>query len=432
MARRFIKSVLHAGRDYHSPDGVVRVTRERLKRWKDGFAKLSAAKYIAPVDWDHADTAEKLQPVRMSDGKKKRSAANSVGKLAGFELAADGSHAIVEIELTDPKAQGRAERNEVYVSPVIMERWKDGHGTEYRDLITHVDLVNHPVDHSQGPFIESPKPEPGTVALAIRMGLGKPSVLRMGKNPFGKDDEEDDDGDSSGDSGNPFAKDGDGDGVTGEGSPAESPAESPPMGTEADNPDMPPKATDKTKLAAVVAGLGSLGIVLPSDFDFSADGSLDIMLAALNTLIGAQQQAEAEEQEQASEEEDKPMQVADPGYAAMSLFAERQHRDTLTKRLESLLDAGQCTPAEAEKFKGTIGTIKLSLDGTGKQLDKSTLETFIEHREAVPRGTFWDSATRTAKLSLEEVKPPRGMDRMSDELTEDEIQERANWALGRK
>lgn len=418
MARRFIKSVLHAGRTYHSPDGEVTPTPARLKHWASEFKRLSDAGYVVPVDWDHADSADKMQPVLMSEHKKRRSAANTVGKLAKFNVAKDGSHATIEVELTDPKAQGRAERNEVYVSPVIFEKWRDGAKNQYRDVVTHVDLVNHPVDHSQGPFVESPKPEPGTVALAIRMGLGQPAVLRMGDNPF-DDDEED--------------KDGDGDGVANEGEPTEAPAESPPMsGAEAENPDMPPKATDKTKLAAVVAGLGQLGVVLPSDFDFSADGSLDILLASLNTLIGAQNEAEAEEQEAEAEDEEKPMTVADPGYAAMSLYAQRQHQDTLSKRLDELARRGNCTPAEVEKFKGSINTIKLSLDSTGKQLGKSELEQFLESRESLPDGAAWDPKTRTAKLSLEEVSPPRGMDRLSDDLTEEEVKQRADWALGRK
>lgn len=60
------------------------------------------------------------------------------------------------------------------------------------------------------------------------------------------------------------------------------------------NPDMPPVATDRTKLAAVLAGLNQKGVVLPSDFDFANPGALDIILAALNSNIKAEQDAEME------------------------------------------------------------------------------------------------------------------------------------------
>lgn len=81
--------------------------------------------------------------------------------------------------------------------------------------------------------------------------------------------------------------------------------ESPPMkDATVENPDMPPpKATDKTKLAAVLAGFNQKGLVLPSDFTFEAEGAIDILLAALNSSIKAENDKEAEE---AKDEEESP------------------------------------------------------------------------------------------------------------------------------
>ncbi len=60
------------------------------------------------------------------------------------------------------------------------------------------------------------------------------------------------------------------------------------------NPDMPPITTDRSKLTAVLAGLKQKEIVLPSDFDFASEGAIDVLLAAINSSIAAEQKAEAE------------------------------------------------------------------------------------------------------------------------------------------
>lgn len=61
------------------------------------------------------------------------------------------------------------------------------------------------------------------------------------------------------------------------------------------NPDMPPVATDRTKLAAIISGLATKGIVLPSDWDWQKPGGLDILLGCLNTNIKTEQDIEAEQ-----------------------------------------------------------------------------------------------------------------------------------------
>lgn len=88
------------------------------------------------------------------------------------------------------------------------------------------------------------------------------------------------------------------------------------------NPDMPPKATDKTKLAAIIAGFNQLNIVVPSDWDPCKDGAMDILLGCLNTHIKTEQDAEVKE---SAEQED----VEDPKDAPMP-FSEMNHHDLLT------------------------------------------------------------------------------------------------------
>src|SRR5262245_22221212 len=221
---KFRKTVLQVGKKYKSPDGEVVVTKERLKHWADTFGQMSAIGAVIPIGWDHSTKLEDLTALSTDEYEKRRSAKNTVGKLAEFKVADSGEAAELTLEITAPVAEGRAERNEVYVSPVLFEKYTHGTGDKFSDCFTHVDLVNHPVDHSQTPFA---KVEPGMIACALRMGADT-KIYRLA----------DDD--------NPFKKkDGDGDGEAGEGDKGGStPEKTEPTG--ADNPDMPPaKATDK-------------------------------------------------------------------------------------------------------------------------------------------------------------------------------------------
>ena len=75
-------------------------------------------------------------------------------------------------------------------------------------------------------------------------------------------------------------------------------AESPPV-----NPDMPPKATDKTKLSAVIAGLAQKNVVLPSDWSPESEGAMDILLGCLNSSIKAEQSSDAEKDDVEADEQ---------------------------------------------------------------------------------------------------------------------------------
>lgn len=95
----------------------------------------------------------------------------------------------------------------------------------------------------------------------------------------------------------------------------------------------------------------------------------------------------------------------DPRTKAAIAYAERQHQASVKTRLTALRDSGRCTPAEFAAKEPAVNVIKLSLDDSGKP-DPSKLEDWLDSREAVPAGTFWDDATRTAnvqKLSLSPI-----------------------------
>lgn len=391
---RFSKGILKA-KKHHAPNGVVDATPARLKHWRDQQSLMLSRNLAPSVHFDHSDRKEDNAPVSLdAEGKMKRGANNAVGRLAEFAINAAGNQAQITLDLPDDLAADKSRKNIVSVSPVIVPSFRDGDGNEYRDCIVAYDLVTHPVDNTQTPFVEVSD----AIACSLRVfdDAGTATVYKLDENPFASEG-----GDKT-----------------------------PTKPTGADNPDKPPaKATDKSKLEAWIAAVAQIGPVLPSDFDFTNDGFLDILVATFNTFIAAQNKAEAEAS--ADRDGDDSNQgaptVANPGYAAMSLYAENLHRDNLKSQITLALKEGRCTGAQAEKYLGTIGTVKLSLAADGKQLSKSDVERFIDDCGMVPKGQLWSDEVRTKMSTL--VEPPENM---RGDFTTDEIQNTANWALGRK
>jgi hypothetical protein len=368
----------------------VDVTPQRLKHWSSQFKRLTQAKQVVPCDWDHADSVSDLQPLTMDGYAKRRSAKNTVGKLVDMALAADGQSATLTIDVPDNAAAAKAKDNLVYVSPVILPKWKDGAGNQYEDVITHIDFVNHPVDHSQGPFVPS---EPGAVACAIRMGLSKP--YRMAGDAAVDDDKKDDDA---------------------------------PKAPEADTETKDEPVADDGRLKDVIGSLANMQIVLSDDT--TAENFLEHLHQALLTAAAHSGDDIAPE----TPSGDSPVTVADPGPTALSLeqrgaiaWAQETHQKQVASRLRQLLDDGKCTPAEFKTRGNSVGAVRLSLDKSGKPA-ASELEKWIESREAVPRGTFWDAESKL-RMAASVAEPPSNM---TGQMSDEEANRLAGWALGRK
>lgn len=384
MAKKFKKAALSTGTRF-SPDGKVEITPERLKHWQAEHARMKANGYEVPISWDHADTLEKLSPI------KKRSAKDTVGFLDKIELAPDGKSVELHLDVTDPRGAEQAEANRVYVSPVILPEWKDGAGNVYKDIVAHCDFVNFPVDHTQGPFEAVPSIEPGFVACALRMGLDRP--LRMGD--FGDDDKKDDD----------------------EGSVTDPPIDKP----AEDNPDMPKDEGGDKTMEALLAHLATQG--LPLQADTTPENLAERLLGAL--LVANAAKAKESEDSKSDDDNDKNDQgepiVKDPGYQAMSAFTEKLYQERTHADLKGLLESGRCTPAEYQARAKAIGAVKLSLGSDGKPASGS-LEQWIEDRKALRENGAYDAPKR---MSATVVDAPR----FSEEPTEDEVKQLANWAI---
>lgn len=432
MSGTFTKSILKVG-TYHSPDGTVVVTPERLRHWERETRRLQNAKYAIPSHFDHASELDMLEPIAMDVLKRKqnRSASATVGHLESFKVAPDGKSAEIVLTTLTPTAQEKVASNAVYVSPVIFPEWKDGAGNKYRDVITSVDLVDHPVDYSQSSFIPAirmglsstpyllsgirmarkPKPKQRSVA-ARRARLA--NAIRMGTMP---DDDEEEYGKKDADVGADAAMDTDS-------APADDAMDATADDTPADDGMSPSdigigESEAFDALDQVLNLLAEFGVTLPDDTDDST--IIRHLRVALTALLNS---GETDDDDTDDTVEDMTGELpttapggmptaSAPNIATMSVqqratltYAENLHKKTVNDRLDALLKSGRCTPAECDTRKRQLQAVKLSLtaDGTPKPSD---VEKFIESREAIPEGTMWTAEQRTrAATKLSVVNAP--------------------------
>lgn len=330
---KFKKAILEAGRVYHSPDGKLEVTPERLAHWAAKHRQFKDAGIAVPVSWGHDDDPSKSLPVKFGKGEKRRLPQNTVGYLDSFELTPDGQAAEITLDIRRKADAELVRENLAYVSPVVFSHWADGDGVEHEDCITHCDLVQHPVDHHQSEFSE-------VVACSLRMGLdtGKPALYRLQDEPSEEMEEE--------------------------------------TNEDAVQPD-------GDRLSRVIEELRRVDIILSDDTNET--NLLAHLEQALLTMAAMKGDDMSDEQ----------VAVNTPDFAALSLdqgryrkHADKQHQSVVKSRLDSLLSSGRCTPAEHKEKSSVIGTVRLSLDDDGNH-QESAIETWVASRETIPAGTFY-------------------------------------------
>ncbi len=249
-----------------------------------------------------------------------------------FEAAEDGQYANIEFVTLTPSATEKVESNAVYVSPVIFPSWKDGSGQTYTDVITHMDLVNHPVDHSQGPA--QPIAQPALMSC-IRMGTDT--------KPYKMSDDE---------------------------SPEM------PESMESIGEDSEESEGSQSMLPSVLTALASFGLVLPEDT--TEDNFVDRIYTAAIAAAGADPMAGGMNPPgETTPTQQQGLTVSQPQIATMSLeaqraleYGERQHKANVQSQLDALLESGRCTPAEHNNQKQLVGTLKLSLDDQASQFNR--------------------------------------------------------------
>ncbi len=400
MSETFSKSILKVG-TYHSPDGEVVVTPERLKHWETQVNRLRSVGYAIPSHFDHSSEIDLLEPIAMDvlERKQNRSAAATVGRLQSFRVTPDGKAAEIVLSTLTPKAKEVVESNAVFVSPVIFPEWKDGAGNTYSDVITSFDLVDHPVDYTQTSF----QPSTAIVRCAIRM-----SAIPMAKEVkqtvrhrdakarqarfqaavrMGLDDD-------------PATDPSDQTGASSDAPPAEDTSST----EQTQGPDV---------LDSVLNLLGEYGVALPPDT--TDDNLVDNLRVALTALLGSRDASgdDSANDDLSSDSTSSTPVEATPAIAAMSVqakaayaFAESAYKKQLGDRLASAVRSGRCTPAQADSQKRALSVVRLSLNANGTAA-KSDLEKWLDWAESVPQGTFWTDEQRTAAAQRLSVVEPR-------------------------
>ena len=396
----FAKSMLKVG-TYHSPDGTVNVTPRRLKHWAKNFKKLNAAQQVVPMHWDHGDDIDSLRPLSKSEYQQDRSAGNTVGRMVGFDLAPDGRSAEVRFRTSCGKATRKVDEGDVYVSPVIMPRWRDGAGNNYSDLITHLDLVNHPVDHSQGPA----RRIQGTVACALRMGIGSKPLRLAGDyvDPDQKDDIEeldvdmdlgsDDLPDTGGDDVEIVDIDG-GDDIDLDAGDDDLSLDDDIMADEPVEDLIEPDTT----VGDLMLALADHGIILPED---TSDSNF---MDRLRTALIATAASDGGTDPLVDSLDSEDTIVADPQVATMSAFATKQYNAKLKRNIQVLLKTGRCTPAEAKEQLAKSKTMKLSLTRKGNPKANDVTK-WIRSRADLPAGAVWSPRERLRRMSGKIAEP---------------------------
>lgn len=364
---KFSKSILLEDRDYHSPDGIVSVSPTRKKYWADKVAEFSSNKFGIPVFWDHQADLEKSKPVQLS-GSKRRTAKDQAGWLVGASLDDKGGLKL-DFDIPGKADSAKVKDNVTKVSPVFWEKIKDGRGQEHQNVIGACDLVVHPVDDTQTDF------EPAIACSLVRMSLDGPKIVR-----FAEDEEE-----------KPKKE------------PPKLPEPKEELGDELKDepePEEEPDSSDdqEARVQRVVEALASMSVVLSEDTN--SQNLLEHLEQALLTAAAiGEDQMGTENLEAATPQ----MQLSLNSPHAK--YIDKQHRSMVGQRLSAILESGKCTPAEYQDKSAGLKTVRLSLDREGNHI-ASGLEEWIASREAVPKGTFWDSETRTQKMALEPAEQP--------------------------
>ncbi|MFN7843297.1 MAG: hypothetical protein ACK5N9_16390 [Pirellula sp.] len=363
----FKKSMLSLG-TYESPEGTIVVTPDRLMHWQQAVKRVQDAGYQIPMRWNHADLTDikNLQPIKRLSTQE--SSERTAGHLVDFRVSEDGRSAEIIVETLTKTATEAVESNAVFISPVLFDEWEDGHGQTYSDIIGSVDLVDLPVDYSQKPF------QPTVMAMSTSRRA--PSIIRMATKPnnvYRLSTEANMDPESQ---------------TIDEETNAES------------NPSEDPAIPESSSmLSSVISGLAQLKIALPADTN--TENFLDRLNTALMTAAAQ------------TAEEENPNQVVDPGnpepvspaVATMSTRVKQledriltEERAKVKNRLDNLLTTGRMSPAEHAEKSTALGVQRMSLgtDGTVKQ---GRIGDFIESREAIPEGAFWDPKEKIKRLS---------------------------------
>ena len=139
---------------YQSPDGQIDIDRDRLKHWEKMINRVQKMGYKIPIHFNHSSDPEDSKPIKEKEYTMSMSAggaSDTTGYLDSFRV--DGDKAEFVLAVRGDKAIDAVAHNDVFISPVLFDRFMAGNGEVIDDMIGSVDLVDYPVDFKQEDFV---------------------------------------------------------------------------------------------------------------------------------------------------------------------------------------------------------------------------------------------------------------------------------------
>jgi len=161
MPKRFKKEVMRPG-TYYPQGNRIDIPKDRIRDWAKSTRTLLNNGTSIPVPYTHNGDPEPILDRDPSENPK-----DNAGWLTDIDFDEATGALTVEIE---PSTDADAENFGTKIKDLSIraKNWGDGKGNDYRDVITHVAAVVHPVMTDQKPFIP-------TDGLACSMTMGQPS-----------------------------------------------------------------------------------------------------------------------------------------------------------------------------------------------------------------------------------------------------------------
>lgn len=325
-------------------------TAEDCRRYAERGNRMIASSVAIPVCWGHRDDAKP----RNADDARSRFAKSTAGWIEQYRLEKDG-RVLAVADLPDDEA-AQAEKVK-FASPEI-ERFIDGNGRNWGEVVTHLALTPRPRQHEQTPITR----------LGLEsQGTQKAGRIRLAIDPVEGRDMADESEDTGTDTGADTESEGGG----------------------------------SDYFQDAIEHLKNKGIILPDDT--TPENAWERIVIAC--MQGETPEEEGEESEEATGDGSTITEGVAPGMnGTVSLAFEKQQKlaramalKTLNTEISHLFNVGRITRPIRERMTARLGSIQLSFDEAG-ELKRNDLIIEIEAYKRLPKFSAWSKSTGT-KLS---------------------------------
>lgn len=385
---KFRKVVLPAPGVYHTPDGPVAISADRIRGWAEKFRALQSNRIKIPVSWGHQSRANPVAPGDVDGEEFLRSRYNAT-YLDALEVTPAGGLVAVaeappgwEVEARTGSLVNPTDGTRIAEVSLAARDWVDGEGRLWKDAPRHLALTPLPVVHRTPGFERAGDgPATGEVRLSLSDYRG-PVRLASTETPPMKREEQDEEQDEGGEE----------------------------VAPESEAPDAMGGGYFKRALAMLAAA----DIPLPEDT--TPENAWERLYIVLTAMQAAKETAEAEAPAPTTQPKEEPMPTmlslirhTDPAVRALAARVaseDRAKRKARIDALERLADPNgipRVPPTQIRRWRELASGVQLSLTGAGQAVP-TELDQQLELAESL---LGVELATRLPAGAREE-EPPEG------------------------